>query len=182
MLPCAVFPPRKKKQRCSEHAEENSSCTGHRHLSAGKYGRGLVRKCTGVFVPEEVHAVLHELRVEFDHSIGFLDGIFQMLSLIGSQTLDSVKAFHRHDRTGNKGSGTYYSQGIACEFANRTPAFLGAKGFGPAYGPVERLVGDRIVPEMPEEIIERTIDKYVQAALTSKTALLSHSSRKMSAT
>ena len=37
-------------------------------------------------------------------------------------------------------------------FANRTPAFLGAKGEGPAYGPVERLVGDRIVPEMPEEI------------------------------
>ena len=55
-------------------------------------------------------------------------------------------------------------------FANRTPAFLGAKGFGPAYGPVERLVGDRIVPEMPEEIIERTIDKYVQAALTAKRA------------
>ncbi len=55
-------------------------------------------------------------------------------------------------------------------FANRTPAFLGAKGEGPAYGPVERLVGDRIVPEMPEEIIERTIEKYVQAALTAKRA------------
>ena len=55
-------------------------------------------------------------------------------------------------------------------FANRTPAFLGAKGFGPAYGPVERMVGDRLVPEMPEEIIERTIEKYVQAALTAKRA------------
>lgn len=55
-------------------------------------------------------------------------------------------------------------------FANRTPAFLGAKGFGPAYGPVERMVGERLVPEMPEEIIERTIDKYVQAALTAKRA------------
>ena len=55
-------------------------------------------------------------------------------------------------------------------FANRTPAFLGAKGFGPAYGPVERMVGDRLVPEMPEEIIERTIEKYAQAALTAKRA------------
>ena len=55
-------------------------------------------------------------------------------------------------------------------FANRTPAFMGGKGFGPAYGPAERLVGDRIVPEMPEEIIERTIGKYVQAALTAKRA------------
>ena len=31
-------------------------------------------------------------------------------------------------------------------------------------------MGDRIVPEMPEEIIEPTIEKYVQAALTAKRA------------
>lgn len=55
-------------------------------------------------------------------------------------------------------------------FANRTPSFMGAKGMGIAYGPVEMQVGDRIVPEMPEEIIERTIEKYAQAALTAKKA------------
>ena len=55
-------------------------------------------------------------------------------------------------------------------FANRTPAFLGAKGLGKAYGPVERQVGDRIVPEMPEAIIERTIAKFIEAAKTAQRA------------
>ena len=55
-------------------------------------------------------------------------------------------------------------------FANRTPSFMGAKGMGVAYGPVEMQVGDRIVPEMPEEIIERTIEKYALAAATAKRA------------
>ncbi len=55
-------------------------------------------------------------------------------------------------------------------FANRALAVFGGQSFGRAYGPVERLVGDRIVPEMPEEIIERTIAKYAEAALTAKRA------------
>ena len=55
-------------------------------------------------------------------------------------------------------------------FANRVPAFMGAKNMGFAYGPVEMQVGDRVVPEMPEEIIERTIQKYAQAALIAKRA------------
>lgn len=55
-------------------------------------------------------------------------------------------------------------------FANRTPSFMGAKGQGIAYGPVEMQVSDRLVPEMPEEIIERTIEKYAAAALTAKKA------------
>ncbi len=55
-------------------------------------------------------------------------------------------------------------------FANRVPSFMGAKGMGFAYGPVEMQVGDRLVPEMPEEVIERTIEKYAQAALTAKRA------------
>ncbi len=55
-------------------------------------------------------------------------------------------------------------------FANRTPSFMGGKGFGKAYAPVEMQVGDRLVPEMPEEIIERTIEKFAQAAATAKRA------------
>ena len=55
-------------------------------------------------------------------------------------------------------------------FANRTPNFMGSKGFGPAYGPVERFVGGRVVPEMPEEIIERTIAKFAEAARIAKRA------------
>ena len=55
-------------------------------------------------------------------------------------------------------------------FANRVPAFMGGKNLGFAYGPVEMQVGDRVVPEMPEEIIERTIQKYAQAALLAKRA------------
>lgn len=55
-------------------------------------------------------------------------------------------------------------------FANRALAVFGAKSFGQAYGPVECQVGDRIVPEMPEEIIERTIEKFARAAKTAKRA------------
>lgn len=55
-------------------------------------------------------------------------------------------------------------------FANRAPSFMGAKSSGIAYAPVEMQVGDRLVPEMSEEIIERTIEKYAQAALTAKKA------------
>ena len=55
-------------------------------------------------------------------------------------------------------------------FANRLLSFMGGKGMGTAYGPVEMQLGDRVIQEMPEEIIERTISKYVQAALTAKRA------------
>ncbi len=55
-------------------------------------------------------------------------------------------------------------------FANRELAMMGGKGHGMAYGPVEMQVGDRIVPEMPEEVIERTIEKYASAAAALKRA------------
>ena len=55
-------------------------------------------------------------------------------------------------------------------FANRALAVFGGASHGLAYGPVERMVGDRLVPEMPEEIIERTIAKFAEAALTAKRA------------
>ena len=55
-------------------------------------------------------------------------------------------------------------------YANRSLAVFGGASHGLAYGPVERMVGDRLVPEMPEEIIERTIAKFAEAALTAKRA------------
>ncbi len=55
-------------------------------------------------------------------------------------------------------------------FANRILSFMGGESKGVAYGPVEMQLGDRIIREMPEEIIERTIQKYVQAAVIAKRA------------
>ena len=55
-------------------------------------------------------------------------------------------------------------------FANRMLSFLGGKGTGTAYGPVEMQLGDRVIQEMPESIIERTIEKYAQAAMIAKRA------------
>ncbi|MGI6216996.1 MAG: FAD-dependent oxidoreductase, partial [Coriobacteriales bacterium] len=49
-------------------------------------------------------------------------------------------------------------------FANRTLGMVGAHSFGPAYGPVEVDQGDRIVQAMDEEMIERTIQKFIDAA------------------
>ena len=51
-------------------------------------------------------------------------------------------------------------------FANRTSGVAGdATILGDAYGPVEVDQGNRIVKAMDEEMIERTIDKYIDAAV-----------------
>ena len=49
-------------------------------------------------------------------------------------------------------------------FANRDPAFMGASSHGIAYGPVECEYAGRHILPMTDEIIERTIKKYVDAA------------------
>ena len=49
-------------------------------------------------------------------------------------------------------------------FGNRNPAILGGETHGIAYGPVECEIGGRHVLPMTEEIIERTISKYTDAA------------------
>ena len=49
-------------------------------------------------------------------------------------------------------------------FANRTPAILGGQNLGVAYGPVECEINGRTVLPMTEEVIERTINKYIAAA------------------
>ena len=49
-------------------------------------------------------------------------------------------------------------------FANRSPAILGGENHGIAYGPVECEIGGRRVLPMTEEIIERTINKFIDAA------------------
>ena len=49
-------------------------------------------------------------------------------------------------------------------FANRTPAILGGQNLGIAYGPVECEINGRTVLPMTEEIIERTINKFIDAA------------------
>ena len=53
-------------------------------------------------------------------------------------------------------------------FANRSLAFFGAESKGIAYGPVECEVAGRIIRPMDEEIIERTIRKYAEAAALAK--------------
>ena len=55
-------------------------------------------------------------------------------------------------------------------FANRILSFMGGESRGVAYGPVEMQMGDRVIREMPEEIIQRTIQKYAQAAMIAKRA------------
>ena len=49
-------------------------------------------------------------------------------------------------------------------FANRSLGMFGAFSTGPAKGPVEVDQGDRIVEAMDEEFIERTIQKFIDAA------------------
>lgn len=49
-------------------------------------------------------------------------------------------------------------------FANRSLSFLGADSRGVAYGPVECEIDGRHILPMPEEIIERTIGKFIDAA------------------
>ncbi len=51
-------------------------------------------------------------------------------------------------------------------YANRDLSFFGASSRGLAYAPVERELDGRIVPQMPEHIIEKTIGQYAAAART----------------
>ena len=53
-------------------------------------------------------------------------------------------------------------------FANRSPSFLGGEVKGVAYGPVECEIDGRSIRPMDEEIIERTIRKYAEAAALAK--------------
>lgn len=53
-------------------------------------------------------------------------------------------------------------------FANRDLSFFGAEAKGIAYGPVECQCAGRKIRPMTEEIIERTIQKYIDAALLAK--------------
>ena len=53
-------------------------------------------------------------------------------------------------------------------FANRSLAMFGAEAKGIAYGPVECEVAGRLIRPMDEEIIERTIRKYGEAAALAK--------------
>ena len=53
-------------------------------------------------------------------------------------------------------------------FANRDLSFFGASAKGIAYGPVECECAGRMIKPMTEEIIERTIQKYVDAAVLAK--------------
>ena len=53
-------------------------------------------------------------------------------------------------------------------FANRSLSFFGAEGKGIAYGPVECEQNGRIIRPMDEEILERTIKKYADAAALAK--------------
>ncbi|MCR5845809.1 MAG: NAD(P)/FAD-dependent oxidoreductase [bacterium] len=50
-------------------------------------------------------------------------------------------------------------------YANRTLGQMGSHSTGPAYGPVEVDQGDRIVQMMDEEMIEKVIKQYVDAAV-----------------
>lgn len=53
-------------------------------------------------------------------------------------------------------------------FANRDLAMFGGAARGAAYGPVSCVYGGREITGMTEEIIERTIQKFVDAALLAK--------------
>ena len=55
-------------------------------------------------------------------------------------------------------------------YANRDLSFSGAKSRGEAYGPVEAELDGRVIRAMDETMIERTIEKYAQAAATMKRA------------
>ncbi|MCL2126511.1 MAG: FAD-dependent oxidoreductase [Oscillospiraceae bacterium] len=53
-------------------------------------------------------------------------------------------------------------------FANRSLSFFGAEARGIAYGPVEMEVNGRLVRAMDDEILQRTIRKYAEAAALAK--------------
>ena len=53
-------------------------------------------------------------------------------------------------------------------YANRALQIFGGKPAGSAFAPVETMLEGRLIPEMPEEQIEKTIDLYAQAAKTAK--------------
>lgn len=53
-------------------------------------------------------------------------------------------------------------------FANRDLSFFGADSKGIAYGPVECECAGRIIRPMTEEIIERTVQKFVDGAVLAK--------------
>jgi len=53
-------------------------------------------------------------------------------------------------------------------YANRELSFFGAQAQGGAYGPVECELDGRTILAMDEQIIERTINKYAQAAALAK--------------
>ncbi len=55
-------------------------------------------------------------------------------------------------------------------YSNRMPIPWGGEDTRKSYAPAETATGGSTVPEMPEEIIERTIEKYARAALTAKQA------------
>ncbi len=50
-------------------------------------------------------------------------------------------------------------------FANRSLSMFGGEAKGVAYGPVEMMVDGRLIKPMTEEFIERTINKYIEAAV-----------------
>ena len=53
-------------------------------------------------------------------------------------------------------------------YANRTLQIFGGKPAGSAFAPVETMLEGRLIPEMPEEQIEKIIDLYAQSAKTAK--------------
>lgn len=53
-------------------------------------------------------------------------------------------------------------------YANRDLSIFGGKSRGVAYGPVNFELDGRVIQEMPEEIIEHTIEKYAAAAAAAK--------------
>ena len=53
-------------------------------------------------------------------------------------------------------------------FANRDLKIFGGGSQGLAYGPSETMIDGRLVSEMPEDLIERTIARYADAARTAK--------------
>jgi 2,4-dienoyl-CoA reductase-like NADH-dependent reductase (Old Yellow Enzyme family)/NADH dehydrogenase FAD-containing subunit len=53
-------------------------------------------------------------------------------------------------------------------YANRDLAILGGAATGEAYGPVDCELDGRLIRKMPEEMIEKTVVKYAEAALAAK--------------
>lgn len=53
-------------------------------------------------------------------------------------------------------------------YANRALSVFGGASTGAAYGPVDCELNGRMIRRMTEEMIERTISKYAEAALTAK--------------